>query len=80
MEDVIVDNIVACTIQDYYELLGSIGHLNPNEGKSIFIVLMMTDYIDNYNQILADKELECLEKIRMKAIQDSCILSRKVLC
>ena len=80
MEDVVVDNIIACAIQDYYELLGSLGRLSPKEGKNIFITLMMTDYIDNYNQILTDKELECLEKIRMKAIQDSCILSRKVLC
>lgn len=78
-----MNEIINCAIQDYYDLLGSMGHLNPNEPKNLFLAMMLGDYVsfaDEHQELFTEKEIRCLENMRKQAISNSCILSRKVLC
>lgn len=78
-----VNEIINCAIQDYYDLLGSMGHLNPNEPKNLFIATMLDDYVsfaDEHQGLFTEQEIKCLKNMLKQAISNSCILSKKILC
>lgn len=74
---------IKCAIQEYYNLLGSMGHLHPDEGKNLFLSLILTDYnvfAQDHSCMFTDKELKCLKMMLDIVTHNSCLLSKMIFC
>lgn len=74
---------IGCAIQEYFDLLGAMGHLHPDEGKNLLLAVILLDYnvfAQDHEELFNEKEIRCLRNMLNKALRNSCILSKMILC